>query len=603
MEILLLASGAFWAYQKFPFATSLAVAVAPESESADYADNVLAPVPTQDYAPGDMDSSGEVNGRRVSTYFPDDKFYNYHPRAQEPVAFQRLNDQRPLPTNPVQQAMMEDIRTPIKHVKSNNTSSSFRPSWLRNTQDVSSQKRLEREQTWEDSHPPGHQDNMNAFQHAYRAQSTASINAFGHGGVPEERQFVAPDGLDPVAARRQMTERFHRYTLDHDMTTSLKDDGRARGSAVGQGSRGVSTRQEGWELNPDRGMQMHANSGMKPAKSAGMRLGGVGVPLSSFVGAQPVEPLESMRGNNEVNPSTGRKSVVNYLPVRPRDDPLDKRFVYEQVDTSAGIGAAHGSAISSNRGFRGAEHNVVDHVAGVDSHAARRNVAMHDRVIQKSMGDAADKVDYKFSFDIKTLFDVSATAAGLKNQDSKLVASDDVRGTVVDMVGDDAVQRIVVDTSDGNERIETRLEKKILFSDKERKDFTHHASASKRRDANFAPQAKNAAKFQGVTTFKTDAANNDKRITTSNMNTNKGLMTRVAAPTGSNLAGRTVHIKKGDAVTKKSAIGDGILYENDQILEQAAIIQQPLKAPKGAIPDYAQSKINASRDAGEFRKR
>ncbi len=170
-------SGAFWAYQKLPLSTSLRrpLAVAPENESLDYYEDDLTPASSkQSYGPEEMDGreSGEPDERTLSNYFPDDKFYNYNPRAQEPVAFQRLNDRRPLPTNPVRQAMMEDIRTPIKHVKPN-TSTSFRPSWLRNTQDVSSQRRVERERTWEDSPPSDDQDNMHTFQHAYRAQSTA----------------------------------------------------------------------------------------------------------------------------------------------------------------------------------------------------------------------------------------------------------------------------------------------------------------------------------------------------------------------------------------------------------------------------------------------
>jgi len=155
--------------------------------------------------------------------------------------------------------------------------------------------------------------------------------------VPEEQQFIRPDGPDPVAANRKMMERFHKYTLDHDLTTSSTDDGMTRGVAAGQ-ERGGLIRKEGWQLNPDRDLQMQASSGVKPL-NAGIRSGGVGVSLSSFNGQQPVEPLENMRGNHEERPGMGRKSVVGSLPVP----------ICEQVDlSSAAKGAAYGSAISAN---------------------------------------------------------------------------------------------------------------------------------------------------------------------------------------------------------------------------------------------------------------
>jgi hypothetical protein len=185
-------------------------------------------------------------------------------------------------------------------------------------------------------------------------------------------------------------------------------------------------------------------------------------------------------------------------------------------------------------------------------------------------------------------------------QEQLLSAPDDIRGTVVDMVGDKAVQRMNLDTSEGNERIEAMPDKRIVFGEKERKDFTSNASTSQRREADLFPQSLNAALFKRVTTFKTDTANEEKGVATTNIKANKAHITK---PMGSDLSGRNVPIKMSGAVTKKSAIDDGMLYNNDLILERGATINEPLRAPKSALPDYALLKVNASRGKGEFRKR
>jgi hypothetical protein len=197
------------------------------------------------------------------------------------------------------------------------------------------------------------------------------------------------------------------------------------------------------------------------------------------------------------------------------------------------------------------------------------------------------------------LFDVStANASVKKNRDAILSAPDDVRGTVKDMVDDKAVQRMGLDTSDGNERIEAMPDKRIVFGEKERKDFS--ASSNKRREADLFPQTKDVAAYKGVTTFKTETANEEKGVSTTNIKANKAHITK---PMGADLSGRNVPIKSSGALAKKSAISAGMLYDNDVILERGAQILEPLKAPKGVSPDYAFSKVNASRERGEFRKR
>jgi len=442
--------------------------------------------------------------------------------------------------------MMEDIRDPVRHATST-SSTPFRPSWLRNAVEKGSQRR-EEEQEQEMAQPRAYSDNMNAFQHSYRSLSINTMNAFGKGGLPEEQQYVRPDGLDPVASNRKMTERFHQYSLEHDLTTSSGDDGRTRGVAAGQ-ERGGMVRQEGWKLNEDRSMQMLASTGVK-SFNAGIRSGGTGVPLSSFIGQQPVEPLDSMRGNHEIEPEVGRKGAIGKLPSRPTDDPLDKRFLYEQVISSERAqGVSHMSTISSglNSGFRG-QHDAMREL-GLESHEAGQLVGMKNAIPKPT----SDKTEWKFTFDLKKMFDVS-TRPSAKTRNIVLSAPE-----AIDMVENDAVQRVSVDV---------------------------------------APQAKNVASFKGATTFKPDTASGEKRVVTTNFKIHKAQVTK---PMG---GGKSVPIKEsGGLVSKRAAIDSGILYGNDRILETVALVTQPLKAPKSASPDYAQAKENASRKMGEFRKR
>jgi UDP-3-O-[3-hydroxymyristoyl] glucosamine N-acyltransferase len=137
-----------------------------------------------------------------------------------------------------------------------------------------------------------------------------------------------------------------------------------------------------------------------------------------------------------------------------------------------------------------------------------------------------------------------------------------------------------------------------VFGSNERNDFS--ASSNKRREADFTAQSKNAALFKRVTTFKTETVNEEKGVSTTNIKANKAHITK---PMGSDLSGRNVPIKASGALTKNSAIDAGMLYNNDVIMERGAQILEPIRAPKGASPDYAFSKVNASRNENEFRKR
>jgi hypothetical protein len=268
---------------------------------------------------------------------------------------------------------------------------------------------------------------------------------------------------------------------------------------------------------------------------------------------------------------TGNKGLTDAGPVRPQDDPLDKRFLYEHLDTlTPGAGASHASTISSNKGFRDAEHDTTPYRPDVDMNAKYENVGMRDEMMKKTTSEAVDKTAWRFSYDLKKLFDVSTP----KNRDIALSTDQDIRGAVVDMKPNNPVQRIPVTTA-SNDRKAVVPEKKILFSEKERNDFKTNTAHSKRKDADFQPQTKNASAFRGVSVFKTETTTDNKRLNTSTINTDKKILTQLAAPTGTNLSGRTTQIKKSAVTVKRSAQSDGLLYDNDRLLEQAGVLTEP----------------------------
>jgi hypothetical protein len=592
MEILLVASGAYFASQlnkNRSLALSLRSFLGTDAKEEDVTAEQLSDAPQR------MNEDGSVKRGPQSHYYPDDRFYNRISR-QEPLPERPNLDRKRRPATTLQPDMMEDVRQPrAKHVGSGATP--FRPSWVRNTVDEVLLGREEREREWSAEVPRGQDRNMATFQHAYKDTSIHTLNQFGQGGLPFDDQIrVRPDGLDPVASQRKPTARYNTYALGEDLT--LANDERVRGAAAGQNNWGLTTRQEGWELNPDRDMQMQPCNPNMPLNGAGIRSGGRGAPLACFVGA-PVEPLPSMRGNLEREPNmTGNKGMETG-PVRPSDDPLDKRFLYEHVDTMvAGTGAAYANTFAGNKGFRDTKHDPTQHRADVDMNAKYQNVGMRDSVVKPTGTQAVDKTAWKFSYDLKKLFDMP-TATNAQNRTAAVATTEDIRENVIDMKPTQPVQRINLDTA-ANNRQDIAPEKRVLFSDAERNDFRTGTAHSKRREADFQPQAKNTGTFRGVSVFKSD---NTTKEVTSNINTNKKIVTQLAAPTGANLSGRTMQIKKSGATTKRNAQSDGLLYDNDEILERAGMLAAPQRAPKGTAPDYTQAKVSTTRNAGEFRRR
>jgi hypothetical protein len=162
----------------------------------------------------------------------------------------------------------------------------------------------------------------------YGQHGVATLNNFGKAGLPFDEQIrVRPDGLDPDPTRRLPTARFHTYALGDDLTQSMADYGKVRGLAQGQRIEGTAFRQEGWDIMPDKDIQLEPSKDPIPLSGAGVRSGGRGASLGTFLGSSLPSNASIRQGIERDHGPTGNKGLVPKLPVRPSDDdPLDKRF-------------------------------------------------------------------------------------------------------------------------------------------------------------------------------------------------------------------------------------------------------------------------------------
>lgn len=504
--------------------------------------------------------------------------------------------------NPVEMEMMDDIRN-AQHRAPGTGANSFRPSWVRHTVDDMAPQRQERHGEWTAETPRTAQDNMDSFYTTYQGKTQLTLNEFGKGGLPYDDQIrVRPDGLDPVASNRQPTARYNQYALGEDLTQTTRDDGRIRGIAAGQGNRGLSTREGAWEVMPTRDIQMQPSSSLSGGTS--IRSGGRGQPLPSFAGRlgnapSPLtdEPIITRDGLQWDNGPTAKVSVVHRPPVRPDARAVDK---HEDLDAlRAGTGVSKISALSSTyQGFRGTSYDATPRVPEVNTVAVAQTLGPRENLMQSNAGKAAESTSWRFSFDIKKLFDM-APAVALKNRNSAFSTKEEVRGNIVDT--QDNKVRIPALPSSANDRLKTTPHKKVvLVADDEKRK--HGVADGNRRTTDLEPVSKNVGVF-GASVYKTDTSTDQKKIATSTIRTTKKIGTEQSAPLGNDLSGKNPLIKKSGSLAKWSAQGDGILYNNDHLLDKAGILSEPRRAPKGTTPDYVQPKVSTMRNAGEFRRR
>lgn len=538
-----------------------------------------------------------------SRYYPEDKYYNRIPRQEPLPSHPSTRPARPVGVpprgvqNPVELEMMQDIRTGQHRV--GGSGAPFRPSWVRHTVDDVPQGRQERDRDWSVETPRNPKDMQN-FHSTYEDKTLLTLNGFGKGGLPFDDQIrVRPDGLDPVASRRTATARYNQYALGEDLTQSTRDDGRIRGVAAGQGSRGIADISAGaWEVMPNRGIQLQPVSGQ--GGSSAIRSSGRGAPLAAFAGKLG-KPMSSSEETAEVRDGfewdigrTGNKSLVDAAPLRSERDFYDK---HEDVDAlETGIGAGYNDAMTSTyqtfRGTTDATPRVPDvdtsrtaqnlgprenlmqgsasrgttdatpRVPDVDTSRTAQNLGPRENLMQGSASKAADSTSWRFSFDLKKLFDMAPATPT---------------------------------------RPETVPAKKVLVDAKDEK-AKHATVAAKRRTTDMEPHAKNVGAF-GASVHKTETSTDQKKIATSTIRSSKKVSTEQGAPLGSNSSGKSNFIKKSNLLAKWNALDDGILYNNDHIFDRGGILSEPLRAPKGTMPDYTQEKISTTRNPGEFRRR
>lgn len=543
------------------------------------------------------------DGTTPQNFQPEAYYYNNRPQRRDPVV---------MPPNatrhPAEEEMMRDIRNgPSIWNTPAQTAPAYRPSWVRNVVDAAPAPRQERVREWSTETPREAQiHTLPNLDGLYQKRTLQTLNDFGKGGLPFEEQIrVRPDGLDPDPSRRLPTARYHAYALGEDLTKGMGDQGRVRGRAEGQLMDGAAIRQEAWDIMPDRDIQLQPSSAPAPLGGSGVRSGGRGAPLGSFLGST-VEPLPSMTRSSAVEwdmGPTGNKGMIEQFPVRPQDDPLDKRFVYEDIDpTQAQMGVSRFAvAEANNKGFRDVSYDATPLTDEVDAFPKAKNLIPRLDAPKGSASKASETAAWKFSFDMKKLFDMSLPGAP-KNRDEKVGTEDDVRDKIVELNANKQVQRIALPKSE-NARKETAPDKKIILSDTGRGLYKDGTAESKRRVMNFQPKTSKAGTYGGTSVFKTETSSQEKVVSSSAIGVAKKMATEAAAPLGANLSGRSAPIKKSDVLNKFSAENAALSYENDKIFDRAGLLREPLRAPKGTTPDYAQDRVGAMRNAGEFRRR
>jgi hypothetical protein len=493
--------------------------------------------PTQEN-PEPSGEKGMALGPGEHNFYPDDFFYNRVPKGEPQVM---PDPSRPRPKfpgrpsipgvhNPVQVDMMNDIRTGNNRLPAATAiATAFRPSWVRNVADVNPSPRQESIREWSTETPRDASDKATVTQR-YRQHGVATLNDFGKGGLPfDEPIRVRPDGLDPDPLRRRPTARYNTYALGDDLTQSMADYGSIPGLANGQRIEGPAFRQEGWDLMPDRDIQLQPSAAPIPLSGAGVRGGGRGASLGSFLGAS-IPPNPAVRQGVEWdNGATGNKGPVPGLPVRPHDDPLDKRFVHEDIDPTR----------------------------------AQTGASFKPEVPQGPTSLVGNKGAWKFSFDMKSLFDMPDRAKGV---------------------------------------VETLPEKIVTLPENTRKDVRKSTAESKRRLTNIQPKIAKTNAF-GATTFKTETSSTETVISSSDIGVAKKITTQEALPLGQNASGRRVAVEKSDAPLRLDAINDVASFNNDQIFERGGTLREPMVAPKADNPDYAQATVGTMRNGREFRRR
>lgn len=504
-------------------------------------------------------------------YYPNDYFYNVPPRnvgpPPVPLPFPSTSAKvpfRPGITNPVELDMMQDIRQQQPKL-----AATYRPSWVRNFQDDVQRPRQEGVEAWSSEIPRVPDGNYANLNDMYQRVTKHTLNEFGKGGLPFATQDrVIPDGLDPVASNRPMTKRYNTYALGDDLTSCMADQGRVRGLNRNAIQNGNVFREEGWEVMPNRGIVMKDTPAPLGASATGIRSGGRGgggVPLGSAM-QMDVEPLPNMMKRGEIewdHGRTGNKGLTEAGAVRPMDDPLDKRFVYEELDMERPqTGVSHVSTIRTrDRAFRDTNYDATPHNADIDTMTPTTNANPRTDIKKGNTGKAAEKTSWKFSFDMKQLFDMSQFTTA-KNREHKFSNADDLRGEVLDLDANRQIQRIHV------------------------------------------PMDKSMNRKNYTIDFKTESTNAEKGIATSAIRTTKKLSTEDAsAVKGVTLGGRNSYIKKSSLASKLASESNELTYNNDAISDRIGNLLKPLRAPKSSVPDYAQETVNGARNKGEFRRR
>lgn len=477
----------------------------------------------------------------------------------------------------------------------------YRPSWMRAGDMVP--QRQERDMPRSIETPRMADGRIQGFYDQYRNQSVQTLNQKNIGGLPFDEQLrEIPQGWDPVATQRAATARYNKYALGDDLTQYAPDGSTVRGQAYGQhAGRDVTIQQDGFEIMPNRDVQlMSASAGNNAAPlGSGVRGGGRGGALGSFLGA--AGPQVSKSELEWDMGATGQRNPVDAPVLRPGQDAA--KHVGEEIQT---FPHARGANPRPDV-LKGTASTASDKTAWKFSFDVKKLFDMKripdlrpDTIPKKHIPKTEqDPTNTKVSFDVKQVFDMKREPdrrpETIPNKHIPKTEQDPTNTRVSYDVKEVFELKRVPDT-----RPETDPVKPVLMEDADRTRIRVSTSEQARKETNFKPKAKGTG-FKQVSNFKHQ---DETPQLTSAIRTQKRMSVEQSMPLGKDMMGKTVPIPSSSVDMKRRATDDGILYDNDKIFERGGILTEPKAAPKSDQPDYTLEKINSMRSSrGEFRKR
>ena len=310
----------------------------------------------------DADTDDEEQEEDVTDTLPQDDDFNQRRGVDLPMDREWSRGRNPSAKNPYGVSAVDTER--IQEMRLQNprgviapdlrAGQNLRPLWLR-TLGEPMPKRTVVERDFNKDWSGDQVDIQQKLQQHLQRGSLSTLNKpFGKGGLPfDDQERVrppkagGPEGYDEERGKAPIP-RYHKFNLGLDRTGQvLPNDGRVPGFAAGEAAKAQLQRTEGWEIAPDRGLQLC------PASASNLRLAGLrGNSVGAFVGCTKTPYASKPTLEWDRGPTGGRAGVLA-PPVAPQDDINgERRYRHEDLDTLRAREGAHASLLTPGTAFR-----------------------------------------------------------------------------------------------------------------------------------------------------------------------------------------------------------------------------------------------------------